>query len=155
MADKAMNEFNTGSSIKYVYAEDASGNQVRASMATMGKTLWGQNQANVTTQDWDTLTTPGLYAVSNATGANKPNSYNYGLLEVCSAGSIIIQTHGGHPCLRLYTSRYRACYGLAPVRVCSCWANKEKTMADNLTAMAFLNPRSVQLYASCTVTVMP
>ena len=93
MADKAMNEFNTGSSIKYVYAEDASGNQVRASMATMGKTLWGQNQANVTTQDWDTLTTPGLYAVSNATGANKPTSYNYGLLEVCSAGSIIIQRY--------------------------------------------------------------
>lgn len=94
MADKAMNEFNTGTSARYAYVEDSNGNQVRASMATLGKTLWGQNQTNVTTQDWNTLTGPGLYAVSNATGSNRPtNSYNYGLLEVIAAVGIIVQRY--------------------------------------------------------------
>ena len=37
-----------------------------------------------------------------------------------------IPTHDGHPCSWLYTSRYRACYGLAPIRECSCWANRKK-----------------------------
>ena len=28
-------------------------------------------------------------------------------------------------CLELYTSRYRTCYGLAPIRECPCRANNE------------------------------
>ena len=72
MADKPMNEFNTGSSMDYVYAEDASGNQSKVSKANVADELWGYSRATVSSQDWNTLTTPGLYNVSNATGSNKP-----------------------------------------------------------------------------------
>ena len=50
----------------------------------------------------------------------------------CSSGQMFAASFpqipfcNGQPCSWLYTSRYRACYGLAPVRECSCWANKRK-----------------------------
>ena len=46
--------------------------------------------------------------------------------QMFAAGFLQIPTHGGHPCLGLYTSRYRACYGLTPIRECSCWANNNR-----------------------------
>ena len=42
--------------------------------------------------------------------------------QMFAAGFLQIPTRDGHPCPWLYTSRYRACYGLAPIRECSCWA---------------------------------
>lgn len=54
--------------------------------------------------------------------------------QMFAAGFLQIPTHGGHPCLRLYTSRYRACYGLAQVRVCSCWANKKRVYQNSDTS---------------------
>ena len=44
--------------------------------------------------------------------------------QMFAASFLQIPTLDGHPCSWLYTSRYRACYGLAPLRECSCWANR-------------------------------
>ena len=53
--------------------------------------------------------------------------------QMFAAGFLQIPTHGGHPCLGLYTSRYRACYGLTPIRECSCWANNSCGVYTNAT----------------------
>ena len=46
--------------------------------------------------------------------------------QMFAAGFLQIPLRNGHPCPWLYTSRYRACYGLTPIRECSCWANDKK-----------------------------
>ncbi|WP_370561122.1 pyocin knob domain-containing S74 family peptidase [Edwardsiella tarda] len=54
---------------------------------------------NVSTQDWNTLTTAGSYCVSNATGTNFPSVvghtkvYNYGVLSVQKSLSIVTQVY--------------------------------------------------------------
>ena len=45
--------------------------------------------------------------------------------QMFAAGFLQIPPHDGHPCLGLYTSRHRACYGLAPIRECPCWASQK------------------------------
>ena len=45
--------------------------------------------------------------------------------QMFAASFLQIPTRVGHPCPWLYTSRYRACYGLAPIRESSCWANNK------------------------------
>ncbi|WP_370558425.1 pyocin knob domain-containing S74 family peptidase [Edwardsiella tarda] len=55
--------------------------------------------SNVSTQDWNTLTTAGSYCVSNANGANFPSVvghtkvYNYGVLSVQKSLSIVTQVY--------------------------------------------------------------
>ena len=51
--------------------------------------------------------------------------------QMFAASFLQIPTLDGHPCSWLYTSRYRACYGLAPLRECSCWANTKKSRPAN------------------------
>ena len=93
MADKKMNEFANSPSFSSIYAEDSSGNQNKVSKANLADELWGYNRESVISQDWDTLTIPGLYNVTNASGNNKPNSYMYGILEVNALGAIVLQRY--------------------------------------------------------------
>ena len=52
------------------------------------------------------------------------------LCDFCSSdqsfvsGFLQIPPRDGHPCLQLYAYHCRSHSGLAPVRVCPCWANK-------------------------------
>ncbi|WP_417009758.1 hypothetical protein, partial [Bacteroides congonensis] len=57
--------------------------------------------------------------------------------QMFAAGFLQIPLRNGHPCPWLYTSRYRACYGLAPIRECSCWANYKRGCANVLTQPLF------------------
>lgn len=53
-----------------------------------------QRRTAVTTHDWNTLTSVGIYNVSNARGANKPSSIeNYGVLEVFNRGTVAAQRY--------------------------------------------------------------
>lgn len=53
-----------------------------------------QRRTAVTTHDWNTLTSVGIYNVSNASGANKPSSIeNYGVLEVFNRGTVAAQRY--------------------------------------------------------------
>ena len=45
--------------------------------------------------------------------------------QMFAADFLQIPPHDGHPCLGLYTSRHRTCYGLAPIRECPCWASQK------------------------------
>ena len=53
------------------------------------------------------------------------------LCDFCSSdqsfvsGFLQIPPRDGHPCLQLYAYHCRSHSGLAPVRVCPCWANKK------------------------------
>ncbi|MGR2678738.1 tail fiber protein [Chromobacterium haemolyticum] len=44
-----------------------------------------KNSVGITTQDWNTLTSPGIYDVQNGSGANMPSAYRYGVLLVANA----------------------------------------------------------------------
>ncbi|WP_208854829.1 phage tail protein [Chromobacterium haemolyticum] len=44
-----------------------------------------KNSVGITTQDWNTLTSPGVYDVQNGSGANMPSAYRYGVLLVANA----------------------------------------------------------------------
>ena len=74
----------------------------------------------------------------------------------CSSGQMFaasflqIPSHDGHPCSWLYTSRYRACYGLAPLRECSCWANIKKRSPRHCRRLLFslFNNRRYNCYTS-------
>ena len=57
--------------------------------------------------------------------------------QMFAAGFLQIPPRDGHPCPWLYTSRYRACYGLAPIRECSCWANIKKQVAKSFSGHLF------------------
>ena len=94
MADKAMNEFSSATSFNNLYAEDSNGNQNKVSKGNISKELWGYARTSVNTQDWNSLTTPGIYNVVNASGPNWPSkSYSYGFLEVNVSGDLIIQRY--------------------------------------------------------------
>ena len=62
--------------------------------------------------------------------------------QMFAADFLQIPLRNGHPCPWLYTSRYRACYGLAPIRECSCWANRKKCKARSTCTLHFLQPFS-------------
>ena len=101
-----MNEFTLSSSISYVYGEDSSGNQVKISNSNMASGIYGNNKNNIYSADWDTLTESGLYIVGGATGANMPNTYNYGILEVNNINGTILQRYypdstGKNVCYRM------------------------------------------------------
>ncbi|GCF92513.1 hypothetical protein NRIC_04040 [Enterococcus florum] len=50
------------------------------------------SNTTLTTQDWNTITTSGIYYASNASGSNKPtNQTNYGYLTVYNYGGYIFQ----------------------------------------------------------------
>lgn len=50
--------------------------------ATLG--ALGSSAMVITTEDWNTITTQGIYRVANATGSNRPDAYGYGVLVVTS-----------------------------------------------------------------------
>lgn len=56
----------------------------------------GVSDADVTTQDWNTLIVTGIYKVRGATGANKPNTYQYGVLVVTNINGVVEQTYYPH-----------------------------------------------------------
>ena len=64
-------------------------------------------------------------------------SYTSLISSFCTSGQMFaasflqIPPRDGHPCYWLDASRYRACYGLAPIRECSCWANNKNPNAGN------------------------
>ncbi|EHJ9981304.1 phage tail protein [Vibrio parahaemolyticus] len=49
--------------------------------------------STITNQDWDTITSPGAYAVSGASGNEKPPAYNYGTLFVLNTKTTIVQIY--------------------------------------------------------------
>ncbi|TNZ95086.1 hypothetical protein CGK40_16645 [Vibrio parahaemolyticus] len=49
--------------------------------------------STITNQDWNTLTSPGAYAVSSASGNNRPSAYNYGTLFVLNTKATIVQLY--------------------------------------------------------------
>ena len=57
--------------------------------------------------------------------------------QMFAAGFLQIPLRNGHPCPWLYTSRYRACYGLAPIRECSCWANHKSRPTFTVRRLSF------------------
>lgn len=50
----------------------------------------------ITNQDWNTLTTPGVYQVAECTGANKPFTYPWGTLIVTNVNGVITQEYISH-----------------------------------------------------------
>ena len=74
--------------------------------------------------------------------------------QMFAASFLQIPTHDGHPCSWLYTSRYRACYGLAPLRECSCWANTKKdrhlTMPVFMVEIVGVEPTTLCLQSRCS-----
>lgn len=49
----------------------------------------------ISSQDWNEVTTTGIYKVYNATGNHKPSIATYGTLEVVSDGSTVTQVYKG------------------------------------------------------------
>ena len=47
----------------------------------------------ITTEDWNTLTTAGIYDVVNSVGDNKPPTYNFGVLHVYSFNGVVSQIY--------------------------------------------------------------
>lgn len=89
MADKAMNEFPIATDLLYAYGENSSKEQIKVAKNNLINSILGSNRETVTSQDWDTLTNPGMYDVSNGNGNNTPRDNAYGLLVVLK-GSIFI-----------------------------------------------------------------
>ena len=63
--------------------------------------------------------------------------------EVCprsipASGFLQIPPRDGHPCLRLYPSRYRADSGLSPVRNVRRRAHSDKTQSPKIGGLCFL-----------------
>lgn len=109
---EALGALEASTGFTSVYGNGSSGTPARISKNNMASALMGVNQRTITSQDWNTITAPGLYAVLGMTGDNKPNSYNYGLLEVIAVGNIIIQryypdaTTGNQVCYRTKYGSY-------------------------------------------------
>ena len=91
MADKAMNDFSTGADLLYAYGENSSKEQIKVSKNNLINSILGTNKETIVSQDWNTLTNPGMYDVSNGNGNNVPRANAYGVLVVMKGSIFILQ----------------------------------------------------------------
>ena len=75
-----------------VFANSSSGTPIRVSKSDLVRDLMGCYIGTVTSQDWNDLTSPGIYFVTGATGDNKPTISSYGILIILKADVFISQT---------------------------------------------------------------
>ena len=60
--------------------------------------------------------------------------------QTFAADFLQIRPRDRHPCLWLRTSRYRACRGLSPVRLNTCWANQKKRISHHEKSSLLITP---------------
>ncbi|WP_180970302.1 phage tail-collar fiber domain-containing protein [Vibrio parahaemolyticus] len=84
-SESALNQVNTKAVNAQSTADSAQGTADAAIPQVGGSTI--------TTQDWNTLTSPGAYAVGDASGNNRPPAYPYGTLFVLNTKTTIVQLY--------------------------------------------------------------
>jgi hypothetical protein len=61
-----------------------------------GVDIVSTNTTIITTQDWNSFTSNGIYRVQGYTGLNAPSAYTYGTLEVIVSGNSVTQNYYTH-----------------------------------------------------------
>ncbi|SIR40134.1 hypothetical protein SAMN05880558_11330 [Aeromonas sp. RU39B] len=101
-------------------------------LGTLEKLNLPMYRKKITSEDWNSITTEGVYDVVNASGSNAPNAYPYGVLVVYVFNGTATQLY--YPD-RDGTLKKRTCTNVAS----QAWLSWDSSLSMSMGSMGFVN----------------